>query len=275
MIRDITLGQYFPGDSILHKTDPRIKLVSLIVYFASLFSATRFTSLLLPVLATLLMCAVSRIRAKVLLRSVRPVMFILLFTAIINIFFTENGNLIFHWNFISIYDGGIRNALFVFFRLVALVMGTGVLLSYTTSPYEIADALEDLLSPLKALKVPVHDFATMMSIALRFIPTLMEETDRLISAQKARGADFETGGIIKRGKALIPIVVPLFVSCFTRAGELADAMECRCYNGGVGRTRMKVPQLKKSDFVFLAAMATLLVCTILLNGVILPWPILQ
>ncbi len=275
MMRDITLGQYYPGDSWLHKTDPRIKLVCLPLYFIVLFVATNALSLCAVALFTLILCIISRINGKMLLKSLKPMAFILIFTAIINIFFVDSGNIIFEFYFIKIHDVGVYNAITVFIRLISLVAGTSVMLSYTTSPFDMSDAFERLLKPLTKIGVKVHDFSMMMTIALRFIPTLAEETDKIISAQKARGADFENGSLIKRAKALVPIIVPLFVSAFRRADELAEAMECRCYNGGNGHTKLNTPHLKPADIVFLLMFIAACAGIILLEGVDLPWQILQ
>lgn len=274
-MRDITLGQYYPGDSWLHKTDPRIKLVCLPLYFVVLFIATNALSLFAVAFFTLMLCIISRINGKLLLKSLKPMAFILIFTAIINIFFVDSGNIIFEFYFIKIYDVGVYNAITVFVRLISLVAGTSVILSYTTGPFDMSDALERLLKPLTKIGVKVHDFSMMMTIALRFIPTLAEETDKIISAQKARGADFENGSLIKRAKALVPIIVPLFVSAFRRADELAEAMECRCYNGGKCHTKLNTPHIKPADIAFLLMFVAACVGIILLEGVELPWQILQ
>ncbi|MCH5184067.1 MAG: energy-coupling factor transporter transmembrane protein EcfT [Oscillospiraceae bacterium] len=263
MLKDVTLGQFFPGNSFLHKADPRIKLVVLVVYLVFVLLAKTAAALGIVLCIALTLALISRIRFSVLLRSLRPVIFILLFTGILNLFLTTGETPLVEWKFLHIYPEGIRMAVFMMLRLVCLVEGSSLLLSYTTSPLELTDAIESLFGPLKRLHVPVHEFAMMMTIALRFIPTLMEETDKIISAQKARGADFESGGLIKKAKALIPILIPLFVSAFRRADELAEAMECRCYHGGEGRTKLKVIRSRPSDYVFLLLM--LLVC-----GAILP-----
>ena len=263
MLKDVTLGQFFPGDSFLHKADPRIKLVILVIYLVFVLLAKTAAALGIVLSVTLALALISRIRFSVLIRSLRPVIIILLFTGILNLFFTTGETPLLNWKFLHIYPEGIRTAIFMMLRLVCLVGGSSLLLSYTTSPLELTDAIESLFGPLKKLHVPVHEFAMMMTIALRFIPTLMEETDKIISAQKARGADFESGGLIKKAKALIPILIPLFVSAFRRADELAEAMECRCYHGGEGRTKLRVIRSRPSDYAFLILM--LLVC-----GAILP-----
>lgn len=237
MLKDITLGQYFPGNTVIHRLDPRTKLLLTVVYIVALFLAKWFVSygVMLAFLVTVV--AVSRIRLRALFKGLKPLLIIIIFTAVINLFYSSGEVLVEFWIF-KITKEGIINAFFLVLRIMMLVMGT-FLLTYTTSPIALTDGLESLLSPLKKIRFPVHELAMMMSIALRFIPTLIEETDKIISAQKARGADFETGNIFRRAKALVPILVPLFVSAFRRADELATAMECRCYHGGDGRTKLK------------------------------------
>jgi energy-coupling factor transport system permease protein len=224
----------------------------------------------LLLLSALLLVALGRIPLKIVLRGLRGVLFVLAFTAILNVFWTSGEVLIFEWKFIKIYLEGIYSAIFIMIRIAALIIGTGMLMTYTTTPIALTNAIEDLLSPLKKLHVPVHTFAMMMTIALRFIPTLTEETDRIMTAQKARGADFSSGGLIARAKALIPVLIPLFVSAFNRAGDLATAMECRCYHGGEGRTRMNVRHLRFVDviplFLIVAFGASLIMLNILAIG---------
>ena len=252
MLKDITLGQYFPGDTAVHRLDPRTKLILTIVYIAALFSAGSWSGYVLVFLALVLVMAVAHIGPKAVLRGLKPLVIIIIFTAILNLFFTSGDDYLFHWRFIKITYTGLKNAIIMALRVMLLVAGT-FLLTYTTSPLSITDGLERLLSPLKKLHVPVYELSLMMSIALRFIPTLIEETDRIMSAQKARGADLETGSLIDRARALLPLLIPLFVSSFRRADELATAMECRCYNGGEGRTRMKELKMHAGDawaFVF-------------------------
>ena len=247
MLKDITLGQFFPGYSAIHRLDPRTKLLMLVVYIVVLFLAVNWISYAV-VLAFLAICiAVSKIPLKAFFRGMKPLIFILVFTAILNLFYTTGENLLVDWWIITIYWEGVTRAIFMLLRILLMIMGT-FLLTYTTSPIALTDGLESLLSPLKKIKVPVHELSMMMCIALRFIPTLIEETDKIISAQKARGADFESGNLIERVKALVPILVPLFVSAFRRADELATAMECRCYQGGDGRTKMKLLRYKLLDF---------------------------
>ena len=260
MLKDIALGQYFPGDTVIHRLDPRTKLLMVIVYIVALFLCKWFVSygVALAFLATVII--LSKIRLKALFKGLKPLLIIILFTAVLNIFYTDGTVLVEFWIF-RITREGLINAFFLVLRIMLLVMGT-FLMTYTTSPIALTDGLESLLSPLKKLRFPVHELAMMMSIALRFIPTLIEETDKIISAQKARGADFETGNLFRRAKALVPILVPLFVSAFRRADELATAMECRCYHGGEGRTKMKQLHYRLRDVV------TLLLGAALLGGVI-------
>ena len=248
MLKDITLGQYFPGKSPIHLLDPRTKLIMLVVYIVALFVATSWISygLLLAFLLTVI--KISTIPPKSIVKGMKPLMLILVFTGVLNIFFTagEGEPLVDFW-IITIYTEGLIRAVFMVSRILMLISCT-FLLTYTTSPIALTDGLESLMNPLKKIKVPVHELAMMMCIALRFIPTLIEETDKIMNAQKARGADFESGSIMERAKALIPILVPLFISAFRRADELATAMECRCYHGGEGRTKMKLLRYTVWDF---------------------------
>ena len=260
MLKDITLGQYFPDSTVVHRLDPRTKLLMVVLYIVALFLAKWWVSygLMLAFLVTAVV--LSRIRPKALFRGLKPLLIIIIFTALINLFYSDGQVLVQFWIF-RITREGILQAVFLVLRIMMLVMGT-FLLTYTTSPIALTDGLESLLGPLKKIRFPVHELAMMMSIALRFIPTLIEETDKIISAQKARGADFETGNLFRRAKALVPILVPLFVSAFRRADELATAMECRCYHGGEGRTKMKQLHYRLRDVV------TLLLGAVLLGGVI-------
>jgi len=228
MIKDITLGQFFPGNSVIHRLDPRIKLVLVVFYIALLFMATSFFSYIVLLISTLTVMILTKIPMKLYVRSLKPLLFIIIFTSVLNIFYTVGDPIFSFWVF-TITTQGIYNAVFMVFRIMMMVTISSVL-TYTTSPIVLTGALERLLSPLAKIRLPIHEFTMMMTIALRFIPTLLEETDKIMSAQKARGADFETGSIIKRAKALIPILIPLFVSAFRHAIELATAMECRCYN---------------------------------------------
>ncbi len=264
MLKDVTLGQYFPGDTAVHRLDPRTKLIATIVFIAALFTAKGWAGYVLVIGFLAAVMATSHIGPKAVLKGLKPLVFILVFTAILNLFFTT-GDPIFHWRFITITRQGVINAVYMVLRVMLLVAGT-FLLTYTTSPLAITDGMERLLTPLKKLGVPVYELSLMMSIALRFIPTLIEETDRIMSAQKARGADFETGRLTERAKALLPMLIPLFVSAFRRADELAVAMECRCYNGGQGRTRMKQLKMHAGDLVAFALCAALLAAVIALRS---------
>ena len=246
MLKDITLGQYFPGDTVVHRLDPRTKLLLVIVYIVALFLCKWFVSYAVALAFLVTAVALSRIRLKALFKGLKPLIIIIVFTALLNLFYSEGRVLVQFWIFKITYEG-IQNAFFLVLRIMMLVMGT-FLLTYTTSPIALTDGLESLLSPLKKIRFPVHELAMMMSIALRFIPTLIEETDKIMNAQKARGADFENGSIIDRAKALVPVLVPLFISAFRRADELATAMECRCYQGGEGRTKMKQLHYHRNDF---------------------------
>lgn len=248
MLKDITLGQYFPGNSLIHRLDPRTKLIALIVYIIALFSAGSWVSYGVVFAFLAVMVALSRIPTKALFKGMKPLVVILVFTGILNLLFTNGETvLVTVWRITITLEGVIR-AFFMVVRILMLISAT-FLLTYTTSPIQLTDGLESLLGPLKKIRVPVHELAMMMCIALRFIPTLIEETDKIISAQKARGADFETGKLMERVKALIPILVPLFISAFRRADELATAMECRCYQGGEGRTKMKLLRYRRLDYI--------------------------
>ena len=249
-LKDITLGQYFPGNSILHRLDPRTKILLTVIYIVALFLAKQLAGygILLLVLAAAI--AVSRVKLKVILKGLKPILFIIIITGILNLFWTP-GDILWQWGFLKLTVQGIWAAVFMVLRISMLIICT-FLLTYTTSPILLTDGLENLLGPLKKLHVPVHELAMMMSIALRFIPTLIEETDKIMSAQKARGADFDTGNLLDKAKALIPLLVPLFISAFRRADELATAMECRCYHGGEGRTRLRQLKYKTPDIVGIA-----------------------
>ena len=265
MLKDITLGQFFPGKSLIHRLDPRTKLVLLVVYIVALFLAVDWISYGLMLLFLVTCIAISRVPLKSFVRGMKPLMFILAFTVILNLFFTtgEGAPVVDFW-IITIYMEGIVRAIFMLLRILMLIAGT-FLLTYTTSPISLTDGLESLLKPLRVIKVPVHELSMMMCIALRFIPTLIEETDKIMSAQKARGADFETGNLLQKVKALVPILVPLFVSAFRRADELATAMECRCYQGGDGRTKMKLLRYKSIDFASYGVGALLMVAVCVLR----------
>ena len=248
-LRDITLGQYFPGSSPIHKLDPRAKLVALVCYIVALFLGKWFVTYGVCLAVLICVVAASTVKLKALFKGMKPVVFILVFTAVLNIFYTPGEPLVSFWIF-TITREGILHAFFMVVRIMMLIACT-FLLTYTTSPLSLTDGLESLMGPLKKIRVPVHELSMMMSIALRFIPTLIEETDKIMSAQRARGADFDTGNLIQKAKALIPLLVPLFISAFRRADELATAMECRCYHGGEGRTRMKQLHYHPGDVVFM------------------------
>ena len=247
MLKDVTLGQFFPGNSIAHKLDPRTKLILTVFYIVALFCAKSFVSYGLMVALLILAVKVSGVAPKALVRGLKPVLIIICFTAVLNLFYTPGEPLVSFWIF-KITKEGVFTAFFMVLRISMLIMGT-FLLTYTTSPISLTDGLESLMGPLKVIRVPVHELSMMMCIALRFIPTLIEETDKIMSAQKARGADFETGNLMQKVKALIPILVPLFISAFRRADELATAMECRCYQGGDGRTKMKLLRYRRGDLI--------------------------
>ena len=269
-MKGISFGQYYPARSPLHSLDPRVKIILTLLYIVCSFLCKNVLSYALLLLSALLLVALGRIPLRIVLRGLRGVLFVLAFTALLNVFWTSGEVLLFEWKFIKIYLEGIYSAVFIMIRIAALIIGTGMLMTYTTTPIALTNAIEDLLSPLKKLHVPVHTFAMMMTIALRFIPTLTEETDRIMTAQKARGADFSSGGLIARAKALIPVLIPLFVSAFNRAGDLATAMECRCNHGGEGRTRMNVRYMRFVDviplFLIVAFGAALIVFNILAIG---------
>ncbi len=247
-------GQFYPADSLLHRLDPRAKLIMALIYVVTSFICNNVLGFAALLLSSLLLVLLSRIPLRLVLRSIRPVLFILLFTAVINVFFTGGDTLLWEWKWIHIYAEGLYKASFMMVRIFILVVGMGMFMTYTTTPIMLTDAIEQLLAPLKRIKIPVHEFAMMMTIALRFIPTLVEETDKIMSAQKARGADFTSGSLLSRARALVPILVPLVVSAFRRADELATAMECRCYHGGEGRTRMRRLRYVGRDYAALIVM---------------------
>ncbi len=263
MLKDITLGQYFPGNSPVHRLDPRTKLILLIVYIVALFTASNWVSYGIVFVFLALTVGVSRIPVKSILRGMKPLVMILVFTGILNIFFTTGEKILVKFWVITVYWEGVIRAFFMMLRILMLISGT-FLLTYTTSPISLTDGLEALLGPLKKLRLPVHELSMMMCIALRFIPTLIEETDKIMAAQKARGADFESGNLLQRVKALVPILVPLFISAFRRADELATAMECRCYQGGDGRTKMKLLRYKLGDIKAFGIAAVLLAAVFVL-----------
>ena len=261
MIKDITIGQYIPGESFVHKLDPRLKILISLLFIVDLFLVNNFEGYLFVIIFILTTIVIANLSFKYIYKGLKPILVLLLITAILNIFMTPGKVLIFHWGFISIYKEGLIIAAFMIIRLVFLIMGTSIL-TLTTSPIELTDGIEKLLNPFKRIGLPAHELAMMMTIALRFIPTLMDETDKIMKAQMARGADFESGNLISRAKSLIPILVPLFISSFRRADELAMAMESRCYKGGEGRTRMKQLKITKKDFIASFAFTLLFVITI-------------
>lgn len=249
MITDITIGQYFPGNSLVHKMDARMKIILTVALIVAIFICKTLPSLAVIVLASIALVFVSKIPLKTVYKSIKPLGIIILFTAILNLFYGKGEPLIQIWK-LKITEAGIMTAVFMAIRIISLVVISS-LLTYTTSPNELTDALERLMKPLKIFKIDVHSISMTMTIALRFIPTLIEEIDKIMSAQKSRGADMESGGIIHRAKALVPVLIPLFISAFRRANELAYAMECRCYRGGEGRTKMKVMKFSSRDYISL------------------------
>ena len=256
MLKDITLGQYFPGNSLAHHLDPRTKILLTVLYIVALFCAKWFVSYALAAVLLIAGIMVSGVALRALGRGLKPILFIICFTAVLNLFYTPGEIWVSFWIF-KITKEGIFTAFFMILRITMLIMGT-FLLTYTTSPIALTDGLETLLGPLKKIRVPVHELAMIMSIALRFIPTLIEETDKIMSAQKARGADFESGNLLQRARALVPILVPLFISAFRRADELAVAMECRCYHGDAGRTKLHVLHYQMRDYLVLLAYGAIL-----------------
>ena len=263
MLKDITLGQYFPGKSVIHRLDPRTKLISVVLYIVALFMAKSWVSYGVMLIFLISVIVASGIPGKAFIRGMKPLIMILVFTGVLNLFYTEEGRVLMHFWIFTVTTEGLKRAVFMVSRILMLICGT-FLLTYTTSPISLTDGLESLMNPLKKLRVPVHELAMMMCIALRFIPTLIEETDKIMNAQKARGADFETGNIVDRAKALIPVLVPLFISAFRRADELATAMECRCYHGGEGRTKMKLLRYHRNDLLAYGIGAGLIVVTAVL-----------
>lgn len=264
MLKDITLGQFFPGKSPIHRMDPRVKLVLTIAFIVMLFMAKNMWGLLIGVAFTLISFAISHIPLSMMLKGLKPVVAIVIFTGALNILFVRTGDQIFEWHILKITYDGINTAIFMVVRIVCLIVGSS-LLTYTTSPIALTDAIERLMSPLKKIKVPVHELAMIMTIALRFIPTLIEETDKIMSAQKARGSEMDTGSFMDKVKGMIPIFIPLFVSSFRRAEELATAMECRCYRGGEGRTRMKQLRTSAVDYAGCVYTAAFIAAVIVMN----------
>ena len=259
------MGQYYSAESPIHRLDARTKVILAILYIVVSFLCKNILAFALLFASGIFIVLLSRIPFRVILRSMKPIIIIMILTIFINLFMTGGNVLLFEWQFIKIYAEGIYNAAFMAVRIVILITGAGLFLTYTTTPIKLTDAIERLLLPLSKIRVPVHEFAMMMTIALRFIPTLADETDKIMSAQKARGAGFDNGGLIKRARALVPVLIPLFVSSFRRADELATAMECRCYHGGKGRTKMTVTHMRLSDAFAMLLMVLLGTAVVLLN----------
>ncbi len=253
MIRDITIGQYYPAKSILHRLDPRVKLVSTLLYLISLFLFRSMAGYLVATLFLIGVIRASKVPFGYIVKGLKPVVMLLMITVVFNLFLKKEGEVLVHVWRLTITTVGLRNAVYMAVRLIYLIIGSS-LMTFTTTPNELTDGIEALLAPLNKLRVPVHEVAMMMSIALRFIPILLEETDKIMKAQQARGADFESGNIMQRAKAMIPILVPLFVSAFRRANDLAMAMEARCYRGGEGRTKMKPLRYRGRDLSAYAVM---------------------
>ena len=264
MLSNITIGQYYPAKSLLHRMDPRMKVILTAVFIVLIFLANNFASMALVLAFLGITVALSRVPLKMILRGLKAIVIIVVFTSVLNLFYVQGGKILVDFWIVHITTKGVYTALFMAIRIMALIISSS-LLTYTTTPTNLTDGLERLLSPLRYLRVPVHDIAMMMTIALRFIPTLIDEVGRIMNAQKARGADLETGNLFQRAKALVPIFIPLFISAFRRAYDLAFAMDCRCYRGGEGRTRMKCMQLAFRDFGSLFAMAAVLAGVIVIN----------
>ncbi|MBQ4486526.1 MAG: energy-coupling factor transporter transmembrane protein EcfT [Oscillospiraceae bacterium] len=265
MLKDITIGQYFPGNSAVHKLDARFKLLITAIFIIMLFSAETFPAMCVPLLFFLIAFAASKLSLRLIVKSMKPIIPIIIITSVLNIFFIDGVTVADIFGKVRITDLGLRTSGFMIIRLIALICGSS-LLTYTTSPIVLTDAIEQILKPLEKFRFPAHELAMMMTIALRFIPTLIEETDKIMSAQKARGADLDSGTLLERAKALVPILIPLFVSSFRRAEELALAMECRCYNGGEGRTKLKTLVSGGKDYVALC-LAILFLCAVLLINI--------
>ena len=264
MISDITIGQYYKENSVVHRLDPRIKIILTILFIAMIFMCKNFLSLALMIVFVIFSVLCSKVPPKMFLRSLKPIVPIVIFTAILNMLYISGENVLFEWRFIRITTEGITTAAFMAIRIICLIVASSIL-TYTTVPTMLTDAIEKLLSPLKIFRISVHSLAMMMTLALRFIPTLIEEIEKISNAQKARGADLESGKFFERIKAVVPIIIPLFVSSFKKADDLAFAMSCRCYTGGNGRTRMKQMKMKASDFVSLAIFTAGIVSVVLLN----------
>jgi len=267
MLHDITLGQYFPMDSVVHRMDARYKIVITLIFLVMLFWGQTITALIAGLVFVVGAVAISKIPPKMVIKSLKPIVPVLIITGLLNLFLLDSGEVYFEWGIIKITESGVQTSVFMIVRMCLLIAGTS-LLTYTTSPIVLTDAIEALLSPLKKLKMPVHELAMMMTIALRFIPTLIEETEKITAAQKARGADMESGNVIQRAKALVPILVPLIVSAFRRAEELAQAMECRCYHGGEGRTKLRELKSAGRDYIALALTILLFAAVIAINAML-------
>lgn len=261
MLRDITLGQYFPGKSWIHKLDPRIKIIATLLFIIELFIVDNFIGFLIAGIVLGILIAVSKVPVSYIMRGLKPILLILIFTFALNMFMVD-GRILWQWKFLKITAEGLEVAVFMAIRLVLLLMGSSML-TLCTRPLALTDGIERLLSPFKKIGLPAHDIAMMMTIALRFIPTLLEEADKIMKAQQARGADFESGGLMKRAKSLIPILVPLFVGAFRIAQDLAMAMEARCYRGGENRTRMNEMKFRKRDYAAIVMMVLFLAVIII------------
>lgn len=263
MLKDITFGQYFPKDSIIHRLDPRFKIVITGIYIAILFSTDTFKGLAIGTIFALIVWFLTKIPLKLMWKSLKPIMPIIVVTAILNLFMIDGDKTLWSWGFLKITNDGLHESAFNLIRIVMLIIGTSIL-TYTTSPVSLTDGIERLFSPLKRFNVPVHELAMMMTIALRFIPLLIDETDKIISAQKSRGASFEVGSIKDRLSAIVPVLIPLFISAFRRSEELALAMECRCYHGGEGRTRLKQLKATSRDYIALCVSTSVLIVNIVI-----------
>lgn len=267
VLEKITLGQYYPGSSVIHRLDPRTKILLLVMAITALFLAGNIPAFIPSVIALMAVILLTGLPVKLILRSIRPLRFILVLTFVLNLFFTQGDTVLLEWRFIRITSEALFRSVLYTVRLILLVIASS-LLTYTTAPIPLTDGLESLLKPLAKLRFPAHEMSMMMTIALRFIPTLLEETDKIMKAQASRGADFETGNILRRARAMLPILIPLFVSAFRRAGDLATAMEARCYHGGEGRTKFHVLSMRRDDWFALLLGAVLIAATILITRMI-------
>ena len=264
MIRDITIGQYYPAKSVLHRLDPRVKLVSTLLYLISLFLVKNVWGYVVATVFLIAVIRLSKVPFSYIVRGLKPIIMLLMITVIFNLFLTRSGDVLFSWWIFTVTEGGLKTAVFMAIRLIYLIIGSS-LMTFTTTPNELTDGIETLLKPLNKIHVPVHEIAMMMSIALRFIPILLEETDKIMKAQIARGADLESGNMIQKAKSMIPILVPLFVSAFRRANDLAMAMEARGYRGGAGRTKMKPLVYERKDYVAYAIMILYVVIAVVID----------